>query len=353
MRVLHVVEPFSSGIITFIIHLVEGMPEFENIVVHGNRVTADKQENVRGRFPSKTKFIEWPSVQRELNILSDLRATFELNKIIRSEKPDVIHLHSSKAGFIGRLIGIFFKASIIYTPNGLPFLRLDIGYVRRKYYTFLEFIASRLSGRVICCSKSESFAIKNIGINNTYINNGTQILRDTESNREPGVITIICAAIITEQKDPELFNSIAEYFAKTDNIKFIWVGDGALRDRLKSKNIFITGWMNHNDVKILLSKSDIYLSCSLWEGLPFAVMEAMNHRTCLLLRRCSGNVDLVHPGINGYIYESLDEAISRIKELIVDRSKINSFGRKSKQILSANFDAKKMAANYASEYLDS
>lgn len=352
MRILHVVEPFSSGITTFITFLVNGMSEDENYVLHGTRVSSDELTNVRGRFEKGTKFIIWNSAVRSVNPIKDLLALIQLVKVISKIKPNIIHLHSSKAGFLGRVAGIFFKTRIIYTPNGLSFARKDISKLKRFFFRFLEISASKFSGRVISCSKSEMELLNSVGVKGDYINNGTIIKPQTEKKTSDteNVITIGCLALITEQKDPLSFNKIANHFTSNDAIKFIWIGDGHLRKYLDSKNIEITGWLDSAEKEENFSKIDIYLSCSLWEGLPFSVLEAMNYSKCLLLRNCVGNIDLVENNVNGFSFDSNEEAISRLEELISDKNKIESFGSASFQKLKNNFDVKMMVSSYRYNY---
>lgn len=354
MKIVHVVEPFSSGITTFIIHLVNGMPQFENVVVHGSRVGADDLERVRSKFNGSTRFTQWKNASRSINPWKDIRATFQLYSILKKEKPDIIHLHSSKAGFIGRAIGLFVRSKIIYTPNGLAFERKDVSSLYQKFYILLEWIASKMTGKVICCSKSEHDVMTNVGIECDYINNGTIISYVTDKSHKikKNTITVGCLALITEQKDPRTFNKIARHFLANSKIKFIWIGDGHLRGQLSSKNIEVTGWLDTSNKDNKFSGIDIYLSCSLWEGLPFSVLEAMNNHQCLLLRKCVGNVDLVDDSVNGHLFENSKDAIQKLEMLISDQEKILEMGEASFGILKKNFDVGRMIQEYQKIYME-
>ena len=354
MKILHVVEPFSSGITTFIIHLVNGMNSHENIVLHGARVSSDKMENVRSKFNSETKFILWKHAIRSINPIRDLLAIIQLISVIRNQKPDVIHLHSSKAGFLGRVAGIFFSIKIIYTPNGLSFARQDISGFSKRLYIWLELLASNFSGEIICCSKSERLLLNEYGIASTHINNGTHItdFKYDKTKNDNDIITIGCLALITEQKDPHLFNTIARYFENNQKIRFIWIGDGHLRHLVTSPNIEITGWLSADEKDYYFNQFDIYLSCSLWEGLPFSVLEAMNKKQALALRECVGNVDLVQDQLNGFSFTNEQDAIQKLEKLISNKEKIKEMGDKSFEILQQNFDVEDMIIQYQMRYFN-
>lgn len=336
MKILHVVEPFSSGITTFIITLTESLPQHQHIVFHGGRVTVDKLKSVKGRFPHYVKFKYWKFAVRQLNPLLDFLAFWELFFQMLFGSYDVIHLHSAKAGFLGRSVGwIFNGRKIIYTPNGAPFLRKDVTDFKRRTFKKLEIIASKLSGQVICCGKSESGAYSDIGIDNVYINNGVKILppiTDTSSTKKLKVLSI---GIFTYQKNPAMFNDIASHFKSDSRIEFCWVGDGPLRHLINEENVKVTGWVDNKGVEEYLSHSNIYLSTALWEGQPFAVIEAMNNEKCLLLHDCVGNKDLVIEGENGFLFDSTDKAVSILKDLLEDSRKIEKLGKASKEICSA------------------
>ncbi|MQJ98206.1 glycosyltransferase, partial [Escherichia coli] len=134
---------------------------------------------------------------------------------------------------------------------------------------------------------------------------------------------------ITEQKNPTLFNQIAAAFAQRQDVKFVWIGDGENEQRalLTSTNIVVTGWYSKAEVESTVRAADLYLSTSLWEGLPFSVLEALSLGKCLLLSDCVGNRDLVKDGYNGFSFLTAEEAIGRIEWLMQNREAIRQMGR--------------------------
>lgn len=348
MKILHVVEPFSSGIVTFIIHLTREIEEMNHVVLHGNRASQDNIDAVRSRFPDYVKFENWKYAGREINLINDLLALIELIKFYKRIKPDVIHLHSSKAGFLGRVAGMFTQSKIIYTPNGASFLRRDVSVFKRGLFKILEKFANFISGDLICCSKSEKSAFDQIGVRGNYVNNGVKITSVEKVSSKK--LRIACFALLTPQKNPQAFAEIANYFANDNSIEFYWVGDGD-RSLLLSDNIKVTGWLGANEVAEQYRLIDIYLSTSLWEGLPFSVMEAMNAQACLLLSNCVGNVDLVkEEGYNGYVYNGVQEAIKKLDEIKDNKEKIKCMGQNSRKFLIENFNAAKNMKQYEAFY---
>ena len=164
------------------------------------------------------------------------------------------------------------------------------------------------------------------------------------------VVTIVTTGRAARQKHPALFNKIALAFKDNKHVRFIWIGDGAERKFLTSPNIFITGWVDKSEVERLLKTSDLYLSTALWEGLPYAVLEAMSMRLPLLLSRCPGNSDLVEQGINGFLYNSPNEAIQFIHHYLREKELSFTHGDASFEMLQAAFGIEQMAEGYRKIY---
>lgn len=345
MKVVHIVESFGGGVYDFIKDLTNEMQEYETTIFYGDR--GNLKIGFENDFRKNIKFIKWENAQREIFLSKDIKALFEVIKILRKEKYDVIHLHSSKAGFLGRVAAKLVGQSknVIYTTHGISFLRQDISNSKLKLFILLEKIGEVCGGQTIACSKSEAEFIKSKGIACEYINNGIKIDENfVKQPKKDNVIRMINVGRITEQKNPKLFNEIAKEFIHNPKIKFIWIGEGEDRKQLSSENIEITGWLSQEQVKERLKEADIYLSTSKWEGLSLAVLQAMNYELPLVLSNCIGNIDLVEENINGNTYKEISEAIKKIKELKIER------GKKSLILLKEKFNIGNMVKIYKNFY---
>src|SRR6056297_2197557 len=135
MTIVHIIEPFASGVTTAVLNITRTLPEMNHVVVHGNRTWVDSIENVRRKFPGNVSFIPWKHAQREIRPFKDVAALFNLIGILRRYKSAVVHLHSSKAGFLGRvaarMVGI---KRVLYTPHCAAFIRTDISKKKKQLY---------------------------------------------------------------------------------------------------------------------------------------------------------------------------------------------------------------------------
>lgn len=347
MKVVHVVECFAGGVYSFLSNLTNELNKEEYIVIYG--VNRDNTpNNFKEKFPSNTQFIPWKSASRNLNPLKDIKALWELYTILkRIENIDIIHLHSSKAGFLGRIVSFLLGKSkkTIYTPHAISFLRLDVSPKKRKIFIWMEKFASFFGGKIVACSQSEKEVIEEQGIKNvTFINNGIKPLEIEKKVNTSDKITIISVGRLSIQKNPKLFNDIALEFIDNPNIQFIWCGDGELKSELTSPNIKCTGWIERKTLKNYLANADIYLSTSLWEGLPLSVLEAMSIGLPVVLSDCVGNRDLVEN--KDFLYQDKQKAVQMINYYIKNKKILKKESLKSKIIFDRYFKLDRMSNSY-------
>lgn len=357
MVIVHIVEPFAAGVAVFVKSLTEAMPDDVHIVIHGERKKEISAAEVKKNFHSQNvRFIKWRSAQRSIDPLKDLLALAELYKILRRLKRknlvDAVHLHSSKSGLLGRaacrMVGI---TNVFYTPNGASFLSAR-NRITKFLYKQVEKIGNTLGGNVVCCSASELEEYLKLGINAGYVNNGIDVNTNvTAIEKKPGnKFRIVTSGRIEKQKNPALFNKIASYFEDMTQIEFVWIGDGRYKKLFTSKNITVTGWLGAKDVHSYVAASDIYLSTSEYEGLSFAVLEALALKKPVLLSNCTGNTDLVKRGINGDLFNTSSEAIGKLLHYYNNPEMLNVMGQFSGEICKTEFDVKENFKTYRKLY---
>ncbi|WP_077615424.1 glycosyltransferase [Caenibacillus caldisaponilyticus] len=352
MKILQVTESFGGGVYSFLIDLCNDLAKDHDVtVVYSNRKETPKK--FINDFDPNIHFI-----YLNMGINKSIYSILKLVKIIKKIKPDVIHLHSSKAGFVGRIATKIcgYKGKVYYNPHGLAYLRKDIPKVVRLILFFVEKIMSNLCELVIGVSKSEKNEIQRFTKNTIYINNGININRFQREisnikvkNVGNSKIKIGTVGRVEYQKNPGLFNDIAKKFPGLD---FIWIGDGSLVHKLSSNNVYCTGWLDRKEVIKKLMEIDIYIQTSLWEGLPISVIEAMYLEKPIIVSNSIGNVDLVSPSLNGFVFNDLNEACLHISNLIKSKALIIKMGKKSKEIVCEKFNIEDTIKNYKKIYFE-
>ncbi len=349
-KVLHIVEAFAGGIFSILVDLVNSTcDEFDIVIAYSKRVQTP--ENFKSYFAPNVKFIEVKNFTRSISFKKDIKAFFEIRKIIKEEKPDVIHLHSSKAGFLGRFAANGKKIRMLYNPHGFSFLMQDSSKLKRKIYWIIEKIGAMRKCTIVGCSQGEYEEALKLSKNSICINNGLNVEKlqnETKDFKRKDIdfnnLKICTSGRIGYQKNPKLFNKIAENFPE---LKFTWIGDGDLREELTSKNINITGWKTRSEVLELVNENDIFVLTSLWEGLPVSLLEAMYLGKICIVTDCIGNRDVIKDGENGFIIneENYKNVIQNLNNTVCQK-----VSKKAKQDILDKFNVKKMAEEYRREY---
>ncbi len=349
MKIVHITEAFEGGVIEFLRCLTNSTPDIEHTIIYGRHHFFEKAHKT---FPATVKFIAWPEINTKISPRKDFMALQHLIKILKTQKPiDVIHLHSAKAGILGRIaarrVG---QKKVIYAPHGATFLRKDVSALARTAFATIEKAVSVFPAKVVGVSKSEADAYRRIGIRANHVNNG-KFFPESPDKALPGdIFTIVTTGRAMRQKNPALFNLIASAFTDNEHVQFIWIGEGNERELLTSPNIKVTGWVDRSEVEKNLRAADLYISTALWEGLSYAVLEAMSMRLPLLLTNCPGNNDLVENGINGFLYDYPAQAIDFINQYISNQELLHAHGRASYHMLQTSFNVEQMAQGYREVY---
>ncbi|MEN5264001.1 glycosyltransferase [Stenotrophomonas sp. TWI587] len=261
---------------------------------------------------------------------SIMAAFVHVRRLLRKTNPDIVHLHSSFAGFIGRIasIGLAGPTRLFYSPHCISVMREDIRY--KKYvFALLERVASIKSCTYLACSNSERVAIRKwVGVEAVLLENAVDF---ADCAASPGLgmnlaasepLTVVSVGGIRPQKDPALLAEIARgCFSAGLNIRFVWAGDGdpETASVLIHSGVEVTGWLEKKDVHDLLSRSSVYISTARWEGLPVSVIEAMASGMLVMATRCAGNVDAVEHGRTGLLFNTAEEAVELLACLSTGR----------------------------------
>lgn len=158
-KILFIVEAMGGGVFTYIVDLGnELVKEFDMYIAYGIRRQLPN-DYVR-YFDKKIHLIQVESFERSINPARDLRAFYEIRMIASDIKPDVIHLHSSKAGAIGRVAFHGYKADgknvpLFYTPHGYSFLMKNHSAPKRFAYRLIEMLCGKMNCTTISCGAGE------------------------------------------------------------------------------------------------------------------------------------------------------------------------------------------------------
>lgn len=250
-------------------------------------------------------------MHRKVHPLWDIAAVVRLRSLILRIAPDVLHLHSSKAGVLGRsaIIGLGrSRPMVVYTPHAYAFLAQP-GRLNRWVYRRVESALLPWTDGVVAVSVSEGQAACRLGAKDrvVVINNGVDA--GTRSPRSGDrLLRVGWLGRLAWQKNPvaAIKTSVALSGLGLDH-ELLLAGDGpdqeqvltAIRDLRAEASVRVLGHIRDTDA--FLASIDVFLMTSRTEGLPYAGLDAMAHGLPIVGFDVSGVRDLVDPGVTGLL----------------------------------------------------
>lgn len=348
-KILYFVEALGGGVFTYITNLANNLSDdFDIYVAYG--VRPQTPDNVESFFNKDVHLIRVKNFKRQISS-TDVKAFCEMKNIVHEVKPDTIHLHSSKAGFLGRWAFRGNKVPVFYTPHGYSFLMENITPKRKFLFKLIEKVSALRNCTTISCSYGEDKETRKLTKQALYVDNGINVehinhILSKINSQLSDQFTIFTLGRISEQKNPQLFNKIAEAFP---NIRFVWIGDGELRGELTASNIKVTGWLNIEDALKLAINYNAFLLTSEWEGLPMALLEAMYIEKPCIVSNVIGNNNVITNNVNGFLCNDLNDYLCTINEL-VNNDIPKKLLKNAKKDIVEHYNSKVMARKYSLIY---
>jgi glycosyltransferase involved in cell wall biosynthesis len=344
---MHVVESFSGGVAHSIRTAVEAYcADLPGIIVYGPR----DFDGTRFHFHPNVTLVPW-DVTREVGP-SDFNALLSLIRIIRDQKPTVVHAHSSKAGLHARIACTLLGVPCLYTPHSYSFLRSDVSPFSRSLYTGIEFVAARF-GYTIACGLEEASLARRLGGKSTVVENGVDLSvfgqRRAVAGRSDGPFTFVAIGRVSPQKDYGFFERVCSS-PELGSCRFIWITGEPGGDRQPSANVWLLGERSPNEVASILRNADCFINTSLWEGLSRAVIEAAAVGLPLLLRDSPGNRELIFRGVQGAAFKTIHEAVLSALAVIQRCEADPAYGRGNVDLIAKFYDARKTQSRLRSIY---
>lgn len=316
-KILMVCESFGGGVFTYVSQLCNDMcDDFDVYLAYSIRPQTPK--NYKEFLDPRVHMIEVKYFGTGLmNIGNDIKVIKELRQIERDIKPDVIHLHSSIAGGMGRIAFKGKNNTVVYTPHGYAHILMGPGKKSIIYKT-MEKILGKTDCITLTCCESEDEVAKTLCKRTTYIETGANLkdLSDSLDGIQPvknEKFTVFTLGRACVQKQPQLFNRIAELVPEA---RFVWIGNGELENLLTAPNIEVTGWKPRKEALAMAKGADAFILCSLGEAIAMSLIENMYIKKLILVSNTMGNKSVIKDGVNGYVCMTAEQYAERIKASI-------------------------------------
>jgi len=309
-------------------------------------------ELLRGHDPARVHYL--PDLTRDPHPIKDVVALIRLARLIRRGGYQIVHTHTAKAGFLGRLAAALVGTPIIvHTVHGITFSQNQSPPLR-AFYVLLERIAGRFTHQFVTVGEDmrRSWIRAGIGDPRAYetIYSGMPLEEFLEAGQMTGEerdelraslgyepqhqLAMMAARLEACKGHTYLFEAVARVRPAHPDLRVIILGDGPLRAELERRTRElgiddIVRFMGHRtDFPQLLPAADLSVLTSLWEGLPRVLVQSAAAGRPILTFDVEGAWEVVRDGENGLIVPSRDvDALSRrLDQLLADREWARSLG---------------------------
>jgi glycosyltransferase involved in cell wall biosynthesis len=331
IRVLNIVARLNVGGPAVHVTLITehlSAPSYDSQLVAGTVSAAEGDMSYYAAHHNITPLI-LPELGRELHPLRDLLTLWKLYRLIRQFKAHVVHTHTAKAGFVGRIAARLAGVPVVvHTFHGHVFH----GYfspVKTRFFILLEQITARMSDTIIVLTEAQradladqyhialqdKFTIMSYGLD---LDAFAHAPRKTGNFRQswnipPDAPLITIVGRLVPVKNHALFlNAAARVLEQVPDAHFAIVGDGELRHELEAQTdalgirsaVTFTGWLR--DVVSAYGDSDLLVISSINEGTPLTVIEAMATGCPVVATAVGGLPDFLDHGTLGVLVPSGD-----------------------------------------------
>ena len=263
-----------------------------------------------------------PELHRPIHLMHDLRAYSVIKERLRALNPDIVHTHSSKAGILGRYAAHYLGIKkIIHTPHVFSF-QWEQG-LKRRLYLALERQAARHCQALVCVGESQRADALSRGLTESekllVIPNGMSVaapvpaaqramLRASLGLTDTSLAVGMVARLAPQKGVGSFVAAAAKVLEKRPEAIFFLVGGGPLEAEVRSRmaelklsaqNFRLLG--HREDAPLLYPAFDVVVLSSLYEGLPYVLLEAMAWGVPVVATDVLGSRDVVADGETGFL----------------------------------------------------
>lgn len=375
MKILHVISSLDKGGAETHLAMLSKFQSKKNLVkiiyLKGNGYWAKKLI----KYGISIDFVNYKKIYNFLNFVC---AYIKIKNIIKNFQPDVVHGHLSSSELLLSLIKFFNKRlfKLLITKHLDSFFLEGSGGKDRFFKgIFIDrFIFKNSNHLIFISNHTKKFFLKKIpsankkisliyyGFDQTFYKNSNRnkinLIKKKILKKNHIILSNISRHV--KQKSLHILLKTIAYLKFKHNLKpkLLLVGNGPennnlklLARRLKINNLIV--WFKYyENVKDIFDISDFFILTSEYEGLGLVLLEAMNSRTPILVRKTSSLPEIVKNNMNGYLIKSADPSkfAQKINFLINNREQIKKIKLNSRKVLLKNFNYLKMCKQTENVY---
>lgn len=340
-KILYIITKATwGGAQRYVYDLATGLPEgYEPVLAAGSPGRLSEKLDAQG-----VRTIHLPSLTRDVFFLRELRTLSSLVRLIRKERPAIVHLNSSKAGALGalaaRIANLFLpltqRSRIIYTAHGWPFTE-ERSWAQKRIIAAISWLTLLLCHTTIVLSERDLALARGWpgGRRLSLIPNGVRMESGFDATHArrileteygiPASRTVI-GTIAELHPNKGLSDLITTVPMLPDDVHLVIIGDGELKERLADfadqlgvrKRISFLGFIP--EAASLIPGFDVFVLSSTKEGMPFVILEAGSHGVPIVTTDVGGIPEMITDGVDGFLVpvHDCERLAARINETIRD-----------------------------------
>jgi len=356
--VLHVAQPVSEGVARCVADLVADQ------VARGWRVTVAcpsdgwLHDEIERLGAAHEHWLAWrppgPHVVGE---------AWRLHRILRAIDPNLVHLHSSKAGLAGRL-ALRGRKTTLFEPNAWSFEAAD-GLVRRAAIAW-ERLGARWAHALVCVSDAERQRGVDVGISANWqvVPNGVDVEAYAEATDEDRRATrgrlgladgplVVCVGRLSRQKGQDvLLAAWPSVRARVPEGRLALVGAGDEEDALRAQaddSVHFAG--QRDDVKDWLAAADVVVLPSRWEGMSIGLLEALASGRSVVATDAAGSREAIGDEAGAIVATEDPPALAEeLARRLLDPELAAAEGKAGRRRAETLFDVRKRTGRIAELY---
>lgn len=306
--ILHATDALHGGIATYIDILISHQSKSRKVVLVGNE-GGDHEffRSAPGSYIFESNGGGGRTLLGLLNFGAILRAS------VKKHDPKFVFLHSTFAGFIGRIALVGTGAKLIYIPNGWAFSMSNIVRSKSLVYAAVEWSLQWACDSIVAVSKNElelaqAARIRSSRLVHIYSGlNASEPRIDRVGEKHKG-LTLVFVGRDAPQKG---LDWLVQFWLERSNldISLRIVGANEPAGWLSHERIKFLGWQSSQKVVEEITRADAMIMPSRWEAFGFSAMEAMTHGVPVIASARGALPELIDDGQTGYLFD-LDDASS-------------------------------------------
>lgn len=350
LRIAYLVRPAEGGIKNHLLTLLSGLnrERFEPVVICPPVCSLYDEIEQAGYVVLPLNIVDGLAPRR------DLASALKLRAILGKIKPDILHIHSAKAGMVGRMAvaGMIRRPRVILTLHSFIFDERT-SPKRRRLIAGVDRFLMRWTDRVVAVSQALKDELIDVeGIDPcaiSVIHNGIRFAEVPKPEKTGKVVGTI--ARLAPQKGVEHFIRAAGLVLKTHpEVRFTVVGNGPFRADLESlaeslgirQNIEFLGF--RDDALSVAAGFDVFVLASMRETFGITVVEALSQGVPVVASRTGGIREIIDGSTTGLLAEpgSAEDIARQVCKLLEDRGLAARLAEDGRRFVRSTFTAERM-----------